>query len=198
MWNFFRRFYWWNDWGWTQPNLFGMGRCYRPIKQWISPLFTYNVNSGEDDVDEEEGGGRGGGSWPTAAHGAAGGGGKTPLLTAVEVPTMTVLTISSPVFFLCFPSLLLLSSFFLSRFSPLYPYSAPLFFLSLSLFSFSFSSVFSSPLGFFSFSYFPLLFALSSPVFIGKNRGGGLLPLPNHGVGVGWPGRPLCSRPKTT
>jgi hypothetical protein len=48
--------------GWTQPNHFGMGRCYRPIKQWISPLFTYNVNSGEDDVEEEEGGGRGGGS----------------------------------------------------------------------------------------------------------------------------------------
>jgi hypothetical protein len=40
--------------------------------------------------------------------------------------------------------------------------------------------------------------ALSSPVFIGKKHGErGLLPLSNHGTGVGCTGRPSCSRPKT-
>ena len=81
------------------------------------------------------------------------------------------------------------SFFFLSRFSPLYPYSAPLFFLSIPLycfffffpvfllfflcFFFSFSlSVFCSLLYFFLF--FPVLYppfffsTLSSPIFIGK------------------------------
>jgi hypothetical protein len=68
------------------------------------------------------------------AHGADGGcgSGRMQLLAAVEVPTMTVLIVSSLVFFLCFPSLSFLF-FFLSRFYPHGPYSAPLFFLSIPL-----------------------------------------------------------------
>jgi hypothetical protein len=63
------------------------------------------------------------------AHGATGdgGGGRTQLLAMVEVPAMTVLTVSSPVFLLFFSFFF----FLLSRFSPLYPYFAPLFFLSI-------------------------------------------------------------------
>jgi hypothetical protein len=30
-----------------------------------------------------------------------------------------------------------------------------------------------------------------------KHRERGLLPLSSNGTGVGWPGRPLCSRPRT-
>jgi hypothetical protein len=104
-----------------------------------------------------------------AVSGGDGGGGKTQLLAAVETPAMTVFTGSSPVFpiSLCFlfffPSVLLLSLsfflfFFLSRFSPLYPYFASLFFLSISL-----------PF-FFLFSFFRSLFLLSLPLYR-KNRG---------------------------
>jgi len=66
------------------------------------------------------------------AHGAAGGdgGGRTQLLPTVKVSAMTVRTVSSPVF----SSLHLFFSFFISPFSPLYPYSTPLFFLSIPLF----------------------------------------------------------------
>jgi len=72
-----------------------------------------------------------------------------------------------------------------------------LFFFVFFLFSFSSSSVF------FPFLMLPCqlslpFLALSSPVFIGKYMGErGLLPLSSHGTGVGWPGRPLYSRPRT-
>jgi len=124
------------------------------------------------------------------AHGAAsgGGGGRTQLLATVEVLAMTVLTVSSPVFFyFSLPFFF----FFLSRFSPLYPYSAPLFFLFIPLFFllcfpsllplfffFSFSLlVFHSLLCFFFFRSSTLscalsLFVLVSPVFIGEKQGG--------------------------
>ena len=98
------------------------------------------------------------------------------------------------------------SFFFLSRFSPLYPYSAPpfslflfvvfffcfpsllpLFFLFFLSFSFSFSSLlftFFFPV-FHPLFYPPFFSALSSPVFIGK-------------IGEREAGQPLCSRPKNS
>ena len=117
---------------------------------------------------------------------------------------MTVLIVSY-LFFLCFPSLCF-PFFFLSRFYPHGPYSAPLFFLSIPLCFFLF--FFFVFLLFFLCFFFPFLMlpyqlslpflALSSPVFIGKYMGErGLLPLSSHGTGVGWPGRPLYSRPRT-
>jgi len=45
--------------GRTRSNHFGLGRCCQPIKQWASPLFTCNVNGGEEDAKEEEEGGGG-------------------------------------------------------------------------------------------------------------------------------------------
>jgi len=96
-------------------------------------------------------------------------------------------------FFLCFFSVFssLLLLFFLSRFSPLYPYSAPLFFLSIPLLcTLPFCSLFLVLL--FSPSLLSLVlllsffyFALSSPVFIGKKQGRER------------PGWPLCCRPST-
>jgi len=103
----------------------------------------------------------------------------------------TLVPASSPSFFFFL--------FSLSRFCPFYLYASHLLF-------FFFSSVFSFFLSLFSFYsfFFLLLFllpsssALSSPVLIGKkHRERGLLPLSSNGTGVGWPGRPLCSRPRT-
>jgi len=122
-----------------------------------------------------------------AVRGGDGGGGRTQLLAAVETLAMTVFTGSSPVFPipLCFlfffPSVLLLSLscflfFFLSRFSPLYPYYASLLFLSISLcffisfFLLVFRSLHCLFLFSLSFPFFGPFFALSSPVFIGKTR----------------------------
>jgi len=74
------------------------------------------------------------------------------------------------------------------------PVSSLVFFF-LSLFSFS------------SLSRFFFLFFLSSsssscslfPCIYRQIHGErGLLPLPSRGAGVGWPGRPLCSHPRTT
>jgi len=68
------------------------------------------------------------------------------------------------------------------------------FFLSLC---FLFFFIYFFVLLFLFFFLFPSLL-LSSLVFKGKigGREGDLLPLPSRGVGVGWPGRPLCSCPK--
>jgi hypothetical protein len=89
------------------------------------------------------------------AHGVAGGGGggRTQLLATVEVLAMTVLTVSSPILFLVFS---FSSSFFFSFSSLGYLLSIPILLLS------SFSLFLFSAL---------LFFALSSPVFRGKNRG---------------------------
>ena len=140
------------------------------------------------------------------AHGAAGsgGGGRTQLLVAVEVPAMTVLTVSSPVFFSLF-SFSFSSSF--TSFSSLGSLlSIPFLLLSsfsLFLFFFLFSFCFPSLLPLFflfflSLSFFVSFFFLRyflSLVFIGKKQGErGLLPLLSHGAVVG---RPLCSRPRT-
>jgi len=149
--------------GRTWPNHFGLGRRCQPIKQWPSPMFTCNVNSGEEDVEEEGGGGGGGGGegegrrLTTVAHGAAsgGGGGRTQLLA------MMVLTISSPIFFyfslpffFLFPLWVLSSlSLFCSSLFSLY---SSLFFFTL--FSFSSSSVFFS---FLSLSWFFIIFSAS-------------------------------------
>jgi hypothetical protein len=94
--------------------------------------------------------------------------------------------------------------FFLSRFSPLYPYYASLFFLSIPLFSFLFflslGFLFSSlSLFFFSLSLFLFLslFSQLPPfVFIGKTKGGGedpLLPLSKGYVG----GAAIVQPPRT-
>jgi len=120
------------------------------------------------------------------AHGAAGsgGGGRTQLLAAVEVPAMTVLTVSSPIFlslfsfssssfFPFFSSLgsLLSIPFLLPSFFSLFFLYIPLFFL----FSFCFPSLlplfflFFLSLGFFVPFFFLCYFL--SPVFIGKNKG---------------------------
>ena len=78
-------------------------------------------------------------------------------------------------------------SLFLSVFLLSVLASLSLFFSSLfSLYSFVFLSFCSS-------SAAPFSSALSSPVH--EERG--LLPLSSHGTGVGWSGRPLCSRPRT-
>ena len=103
------------------------------------------------------------------AHGAAGsgGGGRTQLLVAVEVPAMTVLTVSSPVFFSLFSfsfsssftSFSSLGSLLSIPFLLLSSFSLFLFFFPfLFLFSFSSSSVFS----FLSLSQFFCLFFFSS------------------------------------
>jgi hypothetical protein len=103
------------------------------------------------------------------------------------------------------------SLFSFSLFSFLFPLSV---LSSRSLFCSSLLSLYSSLFFFFVFLLFFLCFffpflmlpyqlslpflALSSPVFIGKYMGErGLLPLSSHGTGVGWPGRPLYSRPRT-
>ena len=112
-----------------------------------------------------------------------------------------------------------LQCFFFFGVKTLVPASSPSFFFSvftlsvLSFLSLCFSSLifflllcffFLSLSVFFLFFFFLLLFllpsssTLSSPVLIGKkHRERGLLPLSSNGTGVGWPGRPLCSRPRT-
>jgi len=100
--------------------------------------------------------------------------------------------------------------FFLSRFSPLYPYYASLFFLSIPLFSFlfflcfffsflSFSRFFVlftiSSSSFFLFSFFcPFFLSFPPSLFIGKTEGA---KTPYYPCPRGtWAGRPLCSRPE--
>jgi len=104
-------------------------------------------------------------------------------------------------FSFCFPSLGSRLSIFvllLSFFSLFLCFSIFLFLLCCSLFC---CPLFSSLLSLYSFVFLsfcsssaaPFSSALSSPVH--EERG--LLPLSSHGTGVGWSGRPLCSRPRT-
>jgi len=110
--------------GRTRPNHFGLGRRCQPIKQWTSPLFTCDMNSGEENA-EEGGGGRGGGSWPAVAAIVSGDAGGEMAMASGDGPSSSLLYFSA--FFFSFLPLFF-SSFFLLVFS-----SFPLLFCSFLL-----------------------------------------------------------------
>jgi len=141
--------------GQTRPNHFGLGRRCQPIKQWASPLFTCNVNSGEADAEEEEEEGEREEGWPAVPHSAVGGdgGGRTRLLAVAGAWWRTMLHLLLPLS----PS----SVFFLICFSPSFSF---LFSLLCSVFFFFFS--FSLPPFFLVF-----LFSCALPCIYRKNRG---------------------------
>ena len=100
------------------------------------------------------------------------------------LPTLFVFIYFS--FFPSFPFLFLSCPSILKTIPPLFFFcKPPLFFF----FCFFFFRSFQTPFLFFC-SLFPCIYRQ-----IHGERG--LLPLPSHGGGVGWSGRPLCSRPRT-
>ena len=174
--------------GRTRSNHFGLGQRCQPIKQWASPLFTCNVNGGEEDAEEEEEGGEGGegrrltcgGSrccwrwwrWRDAAAGDDGGVNDDGSHRFFPV-------FSSRLFFssldslLSIPILLLLSLYSSLLFFFLFSFSSSSVFSFLSLFQlfvlFSTFYVFFSV--FHPLFYPPFFFCSLFPCFYRKNRG---------------------------
>ena len=89
---------------------FGLGRRCQPFKQWASPLFTCNVNSGEADAEEEEDEREREEGWAVVPHGAAGGdgGGRTRLLAVAGARCFAFIFLLS---LLCFFSVFFSLSF---------------------------------------------------------------------------------------